>query len=93
MKKTTATSPRFTLNFANQTIVGTKASFDKASKGTGPIYGELVALIEKHPTFGFTIKEQEKHSTKITTVILIADGEPLSGIYLLRRKKELIPSS
>ena len=57
-------SARFTLNFANQTIVGTKASFDKASKGTGDVYEELVALMEKHPTYGVEIKEQKKKSDK-----------------------------
>lgn len=55
---------RFTLNFANKTIVGTKASFDKAGKGTGFIYEELVALMEKHPTFGFEVKKQEKRTSK-----------------------------
>ena len=61
MKKNTV---RFTLNFVNQTIVGTKASFDKAGKGTGDVYEELVALIEKHPTFGFEVKKQEPRSAK-----------------------------
>lgn len=53
-------SVRFTLNFANGTIVGTKASFDKAGKGYGPIYDELVALMTKHPTFGVEIKAPKK---------------------------------
>lgn len=47
---------RFTLNFANKTIVGSKASFAKAGKGFGPEYEELIALIEKHPDFGFEEK-------------------------------------
>lgn len=54
----------FTLNFADRTIVGTKASFDKASKGRGSIYEELVSLMERHPDFSMEIKEQEKHSAK-----------------------------
>lgn len=45
------TSARFHLNFAGKQIVGTKASYDKAGKGYGPIYDELVALMAKHPTF------------------------------------------
>ena len=49
-------SVRFTLNFAAKTIVGTKASFDKASKGYGPVYDELVALMAKHPTFDVEVK-------------------------------------
>lgn len=58
MTKTKA--PRFTLNFANKTIVGTKASFDKASKGYGEVYDELVALMAKHPDFGIEVKVSEK---------------------------------
>lgn len=54
------TSVRFTLNFAAKTIVGTKASFDKASKGFGPVYEELAALMAKHPTYGVEIKEPKK---------------------------------
>lgn len=55
---------RFTLNFANKTIVGTQASFDKASKGFGPVYDELMKLVEKHPDFGFEVKEQKHKSQK-----------------------------
>lgn len=58
----TSTSVRFTLNFAAKTIVGTKASFDKASKASGPVYMELMALIEKHPTFGFEVKAPKEPS-------------------------------
>ena len=60
----TSTTARFTLNFVGNTIVGTKASFDKAGKGSGAIYNELVALMVKHPTFGFEVKKQEKRSAK-----------------------------
>ena len=41
MKKATASTVRFTINFIKKQIIGTKASFDKASKGSGPIYEEL----------------------------------------------------
>ena len=58
----TATSVRFTLNFANKTIVGTQASFKKAGKATGPVYEELMALIEKHPQFGFEVKKSKESS-------------------------------
>ena len=57
-------TPRFTYNFPGQTIVGTKASFDKASKGFGPIYEELAERMAKQPTFGFEIKEPKKHTAK-----------------------------
>ena len=48
-------SVRFHLNFADKQIVGTKASYDKAGKGYGPIYDELVALMAKHPDFACVV--------------------------------------
>ena len=51
---------RFTLVFADKTIVGTKASFTKAGKGFGPVYDELVALMAKHPDFKCDVKEPKK---------------------------------
>ena len=53
---TNTTSVRFTFDFAAKKIVGTKASFDKASKGYGPIYEELAAKMAMHPTFSVEIK-------------------------------------
>ena len=50
----------FTLNFGKKTIVGTQNSFNKAGKGYGPLYDELAALMEKHPTYGIEIKQPEK---------------------------------
>lgn len=50
MKKATASTVRFTINFIKKQIIGTKASFDKASKGSGPIYEELAEKVAKHPT-------------------------------------------
>ena len=55
---------RFTVDFINQKIIGTKASFDKASKGSGPIYEELAEKVAKHPDFKLVGKEQKKHTTK-----------------------------
>ena len=55
---------RFTVDFINQKIIGTKASFDKASKGFGPIYEELADKVDKHPDFKLLVKEQKKHTTK-----------------------------
>ena len=54
------TNVRFTLNFTNNTIVGSKASFKKAGKGFGPMYDELTALMAKHPDFEVEVKEQKK---------------------------------
>ena len=63
MNKNTSSSSsaRFTVDFFNKTISGTKASFDKASKGEGPIYEELASKMAKHPDFKLVVKEQ-KHS-------------------------------
>lgn len=55
---------RFTINFFDQTITGTKASFNKASKGSGSEYEELAAKMAAHPEFKLIIKEQKHKSTK-----------------------------
>lgn len=55
-----SSSVRFTFNFAAKTIVGTKASFDKASKGYGPIYEELTRKMAEHPTYGIEVKEPKQ---------------------------------
>ena len=57
---TSTVSVRFTLNFANKTIVGTKASFDKAGKGYGPVYEELADKLARHPDFVCVLKEPKK---------------------------------
>ena len=57
---TNSSSVRFTLNFAAKAIVGTKASFAKASKGFGDVYDELAALMAKHPDYGFEVKAPKK---------------------------------
>lgn len=54
------TSVRFTLNFAAKTIVGTKASFNKASKGFGPVYEELAHKMAQHPDFTIEVKKPAK---------------------------------
>ena len=54
----------FSVNFFDDTIYGTKASFNKASKGNGPAYEELTALIARHPDFTLVVKEPKKHTTK-----------------------------
>ena len=50
----------FSVDFFARTISGTKASFNKASKGNGPAYEELVGLIAKHPEFELVIKEPKQ---------------------------------
>jgi hypothetical protein len=59
---------RFTIDFIEQTITGTKASFNKAGKGYGPEYEELASKTAAHPEFELVIKEQKKHSTKAKRV-------------------------
>ena len=54
MKKTNDT--RFSYDFVAKTIIGTKASFDKASKGFGPVYEELADEMAKQPTFKCVVK-------------------------------------
>ena len=55
---------RFTIDFFEQKIIGTKASFNKASKGSGSEYEELSAKMAAHPEFKLVIKEQKHKSTK-----------------------------
>lgn len=60
----TKSAVRFTLNFFDKTITGTKASFDKANKGFGPEYEELTSKMAAHPDFKLVIKEQKAKTTK-----------------------------
>ncbi|MBE6961790.1 MAG: hypothetical protein E7445_04975 [Ruminococcaceae bacterium] len=64
MKKNTTNTVRFTVDFIEKKIIGTKASFDKASKGFGPAYEELAEKVAKHSDFKLEVKEQKKHTTK-----------------------------
>lgn len=67
MNTTTSTSKsavRFTLNFFDKTITGTKASFNKANKGFGPEYEELTSKMAAHPDFKLVVKEQKTKTTK-----------------------------
>ena len=64
MKKNNTNTVRFTVDFIEKKIIGTKASFNKASTGFGPIYEELAEKIAKHPDFKLEVKEQKKHTTK-----------------------------
>ena len=55
---------RFAIDFINKQIIGTKASFNKASKGFGDEYEELAAKIAAHPDFNLVVKEQKHRTTK-----------------------------
>lgn len=61
---TTKKTVRFTIDFINMNIVGTKTSFNKASKGFGPEYEELAAKMAAHPNFELVVKEPKHKSNK-----------------------------
>ena len=64
---TNSKTVRFTINFVEKTITGTKASFTKAGKGYGAEYDELADKIAKHPHFELIVKESQTKSTKAKT--------------------------
>ena len=57
MKKNTTPTVRFAIDFPGKQIIGTKASFSKASKGFGPEYEELATKVAAHPDFELVVKE------------------------------------
>ena len=57
-------SVRFTIDFANKTIIGTQASFKKAGKGFGPEYDELTAKMNALPGYTMKVKAPKKKSNK-----------------------------
>ena len=57
-------SVRFRINFAAKQIVGTKASFDKAGKGYGPIYDELAEKLANHPDFALVVIKPKSNKTR-----------------------------
>ena len=59
MSNSTATV-RFTVDFVAKKISGTKASFDKAKKGSGPIYEELARKVASHPDFTIEVIASKK---------------------------------
>ncbi len=61
---TTTNANRLHIDFAAKRIVGSKASFDKAGKGLGPIYDELARLMKLHPDFGFEVRQSQQRSAK-----------------------------
>lgn len=63
MKNTTSNN-RFVLDFFGKTITGTTASYNKASKGSGPIYEELAAKMAAHPDFALVKKEPKSNKAR-----------------------------
>ena len=60
----TKTNTHFIIDFFNNTISGTKTSFNKAGKGISPYYQELTEKMNAHPDYELNIKELKKKSTK-----------------------------
>lgn len=54
---------RFTIDFIGKKIIGTKASFNKASKGFGSEYEELATKVAAHPEFELVVKEPKHKSS------------------------------
>ena len=61
------TKNAFAVNFFTKTITGTKAAFNKASKGEGSHYEELTRLMAQHPEFKLDIKEPKIQKEKKET--------------------------
>lgn len=75
---------RFTINFFDKTITGTKASFNKAAKGCGPEYEELAAKMAAHPDFTLEVKEQKHKATRAKKTYDGLDF-PFMRAYILTR--------
>lgn len=59
-------SNRFTVDFVNKQIIGTKASLDKAKNYGSAEYNELCELIEAHPRFKVVAKAVKRNKSKQT---------------------------
>lgn len=57
----------FRLNIRGKKIIGSKSSFDKADRGFGEAYDELMYLISAHPDFSFEETKNQKPSKKKQT--------------------------
>lgn len=87
---TNKTSARFTIDFINHKIVGTKASFDKAGKGEGAIYEELASKIAKHPDFTLEVKEQKKHTTRAKRTYNGMDFDFMKDFISIQKNSEQV---
>ena len=89
IKMDTRSTPTFTVDFIHNTIKGTKTAFNKASKGYGDAYDELMKHIQAHPNFKCMIYLSFKGSYStvhqplpkgISALSQNALSEPLKGI-------------
>ncbi len=81
---------RFTINFFDNTITGTKASFAKAGKGFGAEYEELTAKMAAHPGFALVVKGQEKKSTKAKRTYKGMDYSFMEAFIAIQKNAETI---
>ncbi len=87
---TTNKTARFTINFFQKTITGTKLSFNKAGKGSGAEYEELTAKMAAHPDFKLVIKEQEKKSPKAKRTYKGMDFSFMEAFISIQKEAEAI---
>ena len=66
---------RFSVDFIGKMISGTKASFDKAKKGNGPIYEELARKVANHPDFDLVEILPKKPATLLKNVLGKESGD------------------
>ena len=57
---------RFTYNFIEKAIIGSKAAIDRANKGKNPEYAELSGMLAAHPDFKVREKDIQKKEGKKT---------------------------
>lgn len=85
-----ATSPRFTIDFPGKKIIGTKASFDKASKGFGPIYEELTFKTAKHPDFELIVKQPKKQIARAKRTYDGLDFKMMEDYLAIQKDGEML---
>ena len=51
---------RFTYNFIEKAIIGSKAAIERANKGKNPEYAELSGMLAAHPDFTVRVKDIQK---------------------------------
>lgn len=57
---------RFTYNFIEKAIIGSKAAIERANKGKNPEYAELSGMLVAHPDFTVRVKDIRKKEGKKT---------------------------
>ena len=62
---------RFTYNFIEKAIIGSKAAIERANKGKNPEYAELSGMLEAHPDFTVKVKDIQQKEGKKTYSKLI----------------------